>query len=102
VNCRFLKPYDHAVFKKVVREHPAVLIVEEGQVTNGFGAFMAREIHELELEATPRVATMGMPDAYIEHGARDGLLADIGLDANGITVRVTELAGSASHSALSV
>ncbi|MEE2897899.1 MAG: 1-deoxy-D-xylulose-5-phosphate synthase [Gemmatimonadota bacterium] len=102
VNCRFLKPYDKAVFEKVLREHPAVLIVEEGQVTNGFGAFMAREIHELDLEATPRVATMGMPDAYIEHGARDGLLADIGLDADGITVRVTELAGSASHSAVGV
>ncbi|HIC55613.1 MAG TPA: 1-deoxy-D-xylulose-5-phosphate synthase, partial [Gemmatimonadetes bacterium] len=70
VNCRFLKPYDRTVFEQMVRGHPAVLTVEEAQVSNGFGAFMTREIHDLELAATPRVASMGMPDEFIEHGAR--------------------------------
>ena len=99
VNCRFLKPYDRAVFEQMVRGHPAVLTVEEGQITNGFGAFMTREIHDLELTTTPRVASMGMPDAFIEHGARGGLLATIGLDVDGIAARVKELVASAtSHS----
>ncbi len=96
VNCRFLKPYDRAVFEEMVRSHPRVLTLEEGQVTNGFGAFMAREIAELGLDATPRVATMGIPDAFIEHGSRAELLGEIGLDADGIVARVLSLVGAGS------
>ena len=96
VNCRFLKPYDRTVFEQMVRGHPAVLTVEEAQVSNGFGAFMTREIYDLELAATPRVASMGMPDEFIEHGARDALLAAIGLDSDGIATKVKRLV--ASHS----
>jgi 1-deoxy-D-xylulose-5-phosphate synthase len=98
VNCRFLKPYDRAVFEQMVRGHPAVLTVEEAQVSNGFGAFMTREIHDLDLAVTPRIASMGMPDEFIEHGARDGLLATIGLDVDGIAARVKKLV--AAHSAM--
>jgi len=88
VNCRFLKPYDRDVFEEMVRSHPMVLTVEEGQVSNGFGAFMAREIDALDLDLPPRVAAVGIPDQFIEHGAREGLLREIGLDVAGIAARV--------------
>ncbi len=94
VNCRFLKPYDRSVFEEMVRSHPVVVTVEEGQVSNGFGAYLAREIDALELETPPRVSALGMPDAYVEHGARDGLLAEIGLDPEGIATRVRHLVAS--------
>jgi 1-deoxy-D-xylulose-5-phosphate synthase len=84
VNCRFLKPYDRQVFEEMVRSHPVVVTVEEGQITNGFGAFMSREIDALGLEARPKVVTLGIPDRFIEHGGRGELLAEIGLDAAGI------------------
>ena len=84
VNCRFLKPYDRGVFQEMVRSHPLVVTVEEGQVTNGFGAFIAREIDALDLPARPRVVALGIPDRFIEHGGRDELLAGIGLDTKGI------------------
>jgi len=93
VNCRFLKPYDHDVLDEMVRSHPAVLTLEEGQVSNGFGAFMAREIDALELRSAPKVAAAGLPDAFIEHGSRDGLLAEVGLDPAGIAERVRRLVG---------
>ena len=91
VNCRFLKPYDHDILDEMVRSHPAVLILEEGQVTNGFGAFMAREIDALDLRSAPRVASAGLPDAFIEHGSRNQLLAEVGLDTAGIAERVRRL-----------
>ena len=93
VNCRFLKPYDRATLEEMARSHRTVLTVEEGQVSNGFGAFMAREIDALDLASPPRVAALGMPDAFLEHGARDGLLAEIGLDTAGIADRVRTLVG---------
>jgi len=59
---------------------------------NGFGAYMAREIDALDVVSRPRVASLGLPDAFIEHGSRDGLLAEAGLDPAGIAERVRRLA----------
>jgi len=91
VNCRFLKPYDRDVLEEMVRSHPLVVTLEEGQLSNGFGAYMAREIDALDVSSAPRVSAMGIPDAYIEHGARDGLLAEIGLDVEGVARHVRAL-----------
>jgi len=96
VNCRFLKPYDRDVFQEMVRSHPVVLTVEEGQISNGFGSFMAREVGALDLDRIPRMAALGIPDEFVEHGARASLLAGIGLDAAGIARRVRALV---SHTA---
>ncbi len=93
VNCRFLKPYDAAVLDEVVQTHPVVLTVEEGQLANGFGAFMSREIDGLGLDVRPRVDSMGIPDEWVEHGARQILLEDLGLDFAGIARRVRLLSG---------
>ena len=101
VNCRFLKPYDREVFQEMVRSHPAVLTVEEGQVVNGFGAYMARELDALNLEHRPRMASMGIPDAWVQHGARKQLLAEIGLDADGISSRVRALCAAGEGSRVS-
>lgn len=84
VNCRFLKPFDEAVLDRVLSTHAGVITIEEGQVTNGFGAFLAREIAERDAGAGVRTSAMGLPDRFIEHGDRDGLLAEVGLDARGI------------------
>ncbi|MBW2460150.1 MAG: 1-deoxy-D-xylulose-5-phosphate synthase [Deltaproteobacteria bacterium] len=93
VNCRFIKPYDRAVLEEMVRSHPTVLTVEEGQVSNGFGAYMAREIAELDIDNAPRIRTMGVPDVFIQHGGRAELLAEIGLDPAGIAKQVRTLVG---------
>ncbi|WP_405284777.1 1-deoxy-D-xylulose-5-phosphate synthase [Gaopeijia maritima] len=84
VNCRYLKPYDRAVFEEVVSAHDRILTIEEGTVTNGFGAFMTREITAFRRGAALHIETLGLPDDFIEHGGRGELLADLGLDAAGI------------------
>jgi len=92
VNCRFLKPYDRAMLEQVAATHAAVLTLEEGAVLNGFGAYMARELDALAGPAAVRVEAIGIPDRFIEHGSRKELLAEIGLDAAGISARVRTLA----------
>ncbi|HZD06141.1 MAG TPA: transketolase C-terminal domain-containing protein, partial [Longimicrobiales bacterium] len=84
VNCRFLKPYDREVFEDVVRSHRAVLTLEEGTLVNGFGSFMAREIDSFMGERQVQVQAVGLPDHFVEHGPRRELLAELGLDADGI------------------
>jgi 1-deoxy-D-xylulose-5-phosphate synthase len=94
VNCRFIKPYDRELLAELLPKHKAVITIEEGSVTNGFGAFLAREIaDDPSLTLPAHFGTMGIPDRFIEHGAREDLLREIGLDAEGITARVRGLMG---------
>ncbi len=97
VNCRFLKPYDTVVFEEMVRSHPVVVTVEEGQLTNGFGAFMAREINALDLVSPPKVRSIGIPDEFVEHGARGVLLEKIGLDVDSIAGQIRRSVGDGAR-----
>ena len=84
INCRFLKPYDEEMLKNVVEKYEKIIILEEGTVTNGFGAFVVREILNLEGAYSGEIKCLGIPDHFIEHGPRDILLSEIGLDKNGV------------------
>lgn len=89
VNCRFLKPYDSLTLAAVLQDHRAVLVVEEGTVVNGFGAYMAQVIHRMD--SGVRVSAHGVPDTLIEHAPRKRQLAATGLDPEGIAARVRAL-----------
>ncbi len=89
VNCRFLKPYDAVTLAAVLAEHKHILVVEEGTVVNGFGAFMSTVIDRYD--PTVRVAVHGVPDRVIHSAPRAQQLAACGLDAPGIASRVRAL-----------
>lgn len=92
VNCRFLKPWDRETLGRVLSEHDTVLTVEEGTVANGFGAYIGREIlDDPGLPAPRALGTLGIPDAFVEHGPRSVLLGELGLDAEGIARRARAL-----------
>jgi 1-deoxy-D-xylulose-5-phosphate synthase len=99
VNCRFLKPHDRDVLQEVAEGHKKVLTIEEGAVLNGFGACMAREIDDLDVGHAVQVRCLGLPDRFIEHGAREALLHDLGLDAQGIVTEARRMLGDAVSSA---
>lgn len=49
----------------------------------GFGSAVLEAASDAGLD-TSRLRRLGVPDRFIEHGARDELLADLGLDSQGI------------------
>jgi 1-deoxy-D-xylulose-5-phosphate synthase len=89
VNCRFLKPYDALTLSGILADHRALLVVEEGTVINGFGAYMATVVERLE--PAVRVVVHGVPDRIIPAASRARQLAIAGLDAAGIAERVRAL-----------
>jgi 1-deoxy-D-xylulose-5-phosphate synthase len=89
VNCRFLKPFDEITLTAVVGQHQHVLVVEEGTIVNGFGAYIATAIEQID--PAVRVAVHGVPDQFIEQAPRKVQLALTGLDAPGIARRVRAL-----------
>ena len=42
--------------------------------------------------STENIHRLGVPDAFVEHGERGELLADLGLDVDGIAKRCQKLA----------
>jgi 1-deoxy-D-xylulose-5-phosphate synthase len=83
VNARFAKPLDKATLLKAVAELPLVVTVEEGTLEGGFGSAVLEAANAAGLD-TRRIVRLGIPDRFIEHGERAELLADLGLDANGM------------------
>ena len=92
VNCRYLKPYDEATLAAILSGHRQILVVEEGTVVNGFGAFMSAVIERHE--PAVRVHVHGVPDRIVYAAPRPKQLASLGLDAAGIAERVRALHGS--------
>jgi 1-deoxy-D-xylulose-5-phosphate synthase len=91
VNARFAKPIDREIVERLLRECSFVVTVEEGCLMGGFGSAVLEAASELGLD-TSRIKRLGLPDRFIEHAERSELLADLGLDANGIASACRELA----------
>ncbi|MDB4882208.1 MAG: dxs [Gemmatimonadetes bacterium] len=89
VNCRFLKPHDAVTLAAILANHRQLLVVEEGTVVNGFGAYMSAVVERHD--STVRVQTHGVPDRIIYSASRAKQLATLGLDAAGIADRVRAL-----------
>ena len=89
VNCRYLKPYDEVTLAAILARHRQILVVEEGTVVNGFGAFMSAVIERHD--PAVRVVTHGVPDQIIHAASRRRQLELTGLDAPGIANQVRAL-----------
>ncbi|HEY7428140.1 MAG TPA: 1-deoxy-D-xylulose-5-phosphate synthase, partial [Gemmataceae bacterium] len=87
INARFVKPLDRATLLRAVEELPLVVTVEEGTLEGGFGSAVLEAANSAGLD-TSHVLRLGLPDRFIEHGERGELLADLGLDVNGICTTV--------------
>jgi len=94
VNCRFLKPVDRETLDVLLHTHRLLVTVEDGTVTNGFGACLAGLVESVAPEC--RVVPLGVPDGTYEHAPRAQQLAEVGLTGPGIAARVRALAAEES------
>ncbi|MBI5600015.1 MAG: 1-deoxy-D-xylulose-5-phosphate synthase [Gemmatimonadetes bacterium] len=97
VNCRFLKPVDELSLAALMHDHKTLLVVEEGTVVNGFGAYLSTIVERTEPQV--RVVAHGVPDRVVYAASRARQLAECGLDAAGIASKVRSLhdAGAMAH-----
>jgi 1-deoxy-D-xylulose-5-phosphate synthase len=82
VNMRFVKPLDEKLVLELARTHSLIVTVEENAIGGGAGS----AVNECLAAAGLAVETLnlGLPDRFIEHGDPKQLLAECGLDAEGI------------------
>ena len=82
VNMRFVKPLDQALVLELARTHAAFVTVEDNVVAGGAGSSVA-ELLTARGIALP-ILQLGLPDGFLDHGSREELLAQAGLDAASI------------------
>ena len=91
VNVRFIKPLDQILMQRVLKESPAVVTVEEGMLSGGFGSALLEFAADQGLRAD-HVRRIGVPDRFVEHASRPEVLAEMKLDAAGIAETFLKLA----------
>ena len=97
VNMRFVKPLDAELVLEMARSHDLLLTVEENVVAGGAGS----AVNEcLAAHGAPMaIANCGLPDRLIQHGSREEMLADAGLDALSFEEFVRARLAALEHSA---
>ncbi|KFN43354.1 1-deoxy-D-xylulose-5-phosphate synthase [Arenimonas oryziterrae DSM 21050 = YC6267] len=88
VNMRFIKPLDRALILDLAKTHAGFVTLEDNVILGGAGSGVA-ELLAAEGIVLP-VLHLGLPDAYQEHASREALLAEAGLDADGIRAAIAQ------------
>ena len=94
VNCRFIKPMDESYLRSLIERFDLVITIEEGVIVGGFGDGVSSWLLENNFQG--RIKRLGLPDSFIQHGKRDELLSEIGLDENGIIDTIKSLVNATS------
>ncbi|SKB49304.1 1-deoxy-D-xylulose-5-phosphate synthase [Salegentibacter holothuriorum] len=68
---RFVKPLDKEVLHLVFKKYKAVITIEDGVVTGGFGSAVLEFATKHDYKV--KIRNLGLPDEFIEHGNIDEL-----------------------------
>lgn len=85
-NMRFVKPLDIALITQLAAEHDLLVTVEENAVMGGAGTAVMEVLQGLGADIP--MLCLGLPDRFIEHGTHETMLADCGLNADGIIAAI--------------
>jgi 1-deoxy-D-xylulose-5-phosphate synthase len=79
---RFVKPLDAELILELANENDLLVTVEDNARLGGAGSGV-NEVLVAQHHTVP-VLNLGLPDQFVEHGTREELLAQVGLDTAGI------------------
>lgn len=82
VNMRYVKPLDEDMVVHMASEHERLVTLEENVVAGGAGSAVTECLAARGILIPVR--HIGLPDRFIEHGERGQMLADAGLDVEGV------------------
>ncbi|MEZ5965359.1 MAG: 1-deoxy-D-xylulose-5-phosphate synthase [Planctomycetota bacterium] len=96
VNARFVKPIDQAGVVALAQRHDLIVTLEDHAVAGGFGSAVLETLASGG-PCRARIQLMGVPDRFLDHGSREEMLAEVGLDARAVVERFLATSSVASH-----
>jgi 1-deoxy-D-xylulose-5-phosphate synthase len=94
---RVVRPLDQRMLEDAAA-HPLVVTVEDGYREGGAGSAVADQLCSLTHGRVP-CHVLGIPTTYLPHGKPEAILADLGLDADGITASIRSFVTTSATSA---
>jgi 1-deoxy-D-xylulose-5-phosphate synthase len=82
VDMRFVKPLDEDMLRNLSKTHKYFVTVEDNVISGGAGSAVNEFLAKENLKVF--VKNLGLPDKFLEHGSRNEILAECGLDEEGI------------------
>jgi len=79
---RFVKPIDEDLLHYIGKNYKAIITVEDGTVTGGFGSAVLEFMNDHSYNL--KIKRLGVPDKFIDHGTVEELHKECGFDAEGI------------------
>jgi 1-deoxy-D-xylulose-5-phosphate synthase len=92
IHAQFIKPFDENYLKQIADRHRYIITIEENALRGGFGSTITSVIAKNRGKMS--FINLGLPDYFIEHGVREILLKNLGLDAEGLAKSIREIAHS--------
>ena len=86
IDMRWVKPIDEAALVELARTHDLFVTLEDHQRMTGAGSAVNEFVHTQELPV--HVLNLGLPDQFVDHGKREALLQQLGLDAAGVEASI--------------
>ncbi|MDP3919834.1 MAG: 1-deoxy-D-xylulose-5-phosphate synthase [Candidatus Omnitrophota bacterium] len=89
VNMRFAKPIDDVLLRESCSKTRMLFTLEEHVLTGGFGSKVLESMERHSIFDVP-VNRLALPDEFIIHGSRDGMLDSFGLSPKKVVTRVLD------------
>lgn len=86
VNLRFVKPLDEILLLQLAQEYDLLVTLEENVLAGGVGSAINELYAQHNLQ--PNILNLGLPDFWVDQGTQAELLAECGLDAQGIKTAI--------------
>jgi 1-deoxy-D-xylulose-5-phosphate synthase len=87
INMRFIKPIDEEMISRIATSYSLVVTIEDNVVMGGAGSAVNEVIAAQQIAV--KLLNLGLPDHFQEHGSREELLADAGLDSKSIASKIS-------------
>lgn len=89
INARFVKPVDEEAVKEACHDHMLIVTLEENVLSGGYGEKVLDCLNRNRLQNL--CLTIGIPDAYVEHGDVEVLKREVGIDGDSIVRRICQV-----------
>ena len=86
VNMRFIKPLDEALVVELAGSHDLLVTIDENAVMGGAGSAVSEVLAAQGIAA--QVMHIGLPDCFLQHGAREDMLREAGLTRDQVEAKV--------------
>jgi 1-deoxy-D-xylulose-5-phosphate synthase len=88
VDMRFAKPLDEKLLRELAKSHEYFVTIEDNVVMGGVGSAVNEFFAKANLSV--KLKNLGLPDKFLPHGLRGEILAEVGLDEEGILEAISE------------